>query len=262
MELEVKNLEFSYGKKTVLENISFQVTKGEIVGIIGPNGSGKSTLLKCINGLLSPQKGELVLDDKNLLEYSSSDLARTIGYVPQKELLFSPSPVFEIILMGRKPYGAWKPGPEDKEIVARIIHRLNISSIAFQDYSKLSGGQQQKVLIARALAQNPSLLILDEPTSNLDLKHQIEVMEMIKAESKRGISSLIAMHDLSLAARYCHGFIIMKEGRIYTMGGKDIINARCIADVYEVEALVQTENGQPLVIPVGSMNKAINSEEI
>jgi len=252
MNLKVENLYFRYEKKWILENITIEAEKSLITAILGPNGSGKSTLIKCINGLLTPQKGQIKLGRKNLAGMSAAQLAKIIAYVPQKESRCFPASVFEIILMGRKPHLNYRPGRKDKEKAAAVIEELNLEKIAFRDFNSLSGGQQQKVLIARALAQEPELLLFDEPTSSLDLKHQLEVMEVISAQTDNDVSALIAMHDLTLAGRYCDQFVILNQGKIHSKGGQEVINCQTIAEVYGVEAEVRYNGGRPVVTPLSS----------
>ncbi len=252
MDLTVENLSFRYTDEPVLENINFCSSSGNLMGIIGPNGSGKSTLLKCINGLLFPDAGRIFLDDREIKNFSRRDLAAKIGYVPQKESRSFPARVFDIVMMGRRPYVNWKPCCEDKEKAAEIITMLDLEDIAMRDFNRLSGGQQQQVLIARALAQEPDLLLLDEPTSSLDLRHQLEVMEVISDQVENNISALVAMHDLNLAVRFCSEFVMLKGGQIYTQGGKEVINSRSIEEVYEVRAEVKKNEGRIMVNPITS----------
>ncbi|MCK8827173.1 ABC transporter ATP-binding protein [Natroniella acetigena] len=249
MKLEVEGLEFSYQQEKVLENIELKVDAGQILGIIGPNGSGKSTLLKCINGILEPDTGEIWLNGNNLAEFSRNELAQNIGYVPQKENRKFPANVFDTVLLGRKPYISWKPTEEDLTIVAEIIDMLCLESISMRDVNCLSGGQRQKVMIGRALAQQPEVMLLDEPTSELDLKHQLEVLNVVKAQVAHGVSAIMAIHDLSLAGRYCDKVVMLDNGQIFDAGGLEILTPKNIESVYDVKVSIKDHRGSKLVIP-------------
>lgn len=249
MELKVTDLDFSYDQQLVLDNVGLVVKKGEILSIIGPNGSGKSTLLKCINRILKPQNGKLILYEREIKNYSPQELACHLGYVPQQENRKFPATVFDVILLGRKPYINWKPVDNDLKIVSNIIKRLDLEQFAMRDVNKLSGGQLQKVIIGRALAQKPEILLLDEPTSSLDLKHQLEVLNLIKSETENDISSVLAIHDLSLAARYSDKFVMLKEGTVYATGSDEILTSENIEEVYGVKVNIMKYNNQTIVIP-------------
>lgn len=249
MRLEIEGLEFSYQQEDVLKNIELKLDEGEILGIIGPNGSGKSTLLKCINGILKPDRGDIWLNGKDLAEFSSNEMAQNIGYVPQKENRKFPATVFDTILMGRKPYISWKPTEKDLTIVSEIIDMLYLDSISMRDVNRLSGGQRQKVMIGRALAQQPKVMLLDEPTSDLDLKHQLEVLNVVKDQVIQGISAMIAIHDLSLAGRYCDKVVMLDQGRIFDAGGLEILTPKNIESVYDVKVSVKEHYGRRLVVP-------------
>jgi iron complex transport system ATP-binding protein len=247
--IEVSNLSFSYNSHNVLQNVALELREGEILGIIGPNGSGKSTLLKCIDSILKPKSGSILLDGKEVNRMQRSELAKLIGYVAQREESRFPVNVFDVVLMGRKPYLSWKPSQADLEKVASIIELLNLESIAMREIDSISGGERQKVMIARALAQEPPVLLLDEPTSFLDLRHQLEVMELIKTLSEQGKTSIVAIHDLNLAIRYCHKFLLLKEGKVFASGGKEVISPETIEPVYQVKISCCTNNNNTVIIP-------------
>ena len=177
--IEVRNLKFSYGKNLVFDNINFSANEGEILSIVGPNGSGKTTLLKCINKILNPE-GEIIVDDINLKNLKQNSLAKIISYVPQDGHNFFPQTVFDTVLLGRKPYINWGVSKKDIEIVSNYLNLMGIKKFALRYFNELSGGERQKILIARALATEARILLLDEPTSNLDLKHQYEIFRIIK----------------------------------------------------------------------------------
>ncbi len=248
--LEAKGIDFSYnGGPKVLENIGLELEAGEILALVGPNGSGKSTLLKCLADFHVPDDGFVKIDEKNITDHSLNEKARKIGYVPQIENVSFPSTVFETVLMGRKPYISWKPSKKDKKIVSSLIEKMGLSDFAMRDINELSGGQRQKVFIARALAQKPEILLLDEPTSNLDLKHQLEVLNIVKEQTNRGISAIIAIHDLNMAIRYSDRIVMLKEGEVYDSGGMEVVNQKNIEEVYEVKVHIGDHAGWLTVTP-------------
>ncbi|GAB6138631.1 ABC transporter ATP-binding protein [Halanaerobaculum tunisiense] len=249
MRLKIEGVEFNYQSQSVLKGINLELKQGEILGLVGPNGSGKSTLLKCVNRILEPQIGSVLINKTDLKSYSSQELAKCVGYVPQEETKKFPTTVFDTILMGRKPYINWKPKNNDLQVVSEIIDTLNLNQLAMQDINQLSGGQQQKVLIGRALAQDPDILLLDEPTSDLDLKHQLEILNIIKEQSNQGISAVIAMHDLSLAGRYSDQIVMLDEGAIFAAGGLEVLTSKNIQEVYQVEVSITKHNDNLLIVP-------------
>ncbi len=253
MQLIVDSVRFSYDSVEVLKGVSFKLEHSEILGIVGPNGSGKTTLLKCINTILKPKQGEILLNDKKISSLKRTEIAKIFGYVPQNSNHDTTLTVFEIVLMGRRPYVAWWCSEKDIEKVWQILKMLGIEHLAMRKISELSGGEKQRVLIARALAQEAKILLLDEPTSNLDLKHQIEVMDLIKTLIKEnGLAAVTVLHDLNIAAKYCDKLIMMKEGRIYAAGDIDsVLTEQNIKEVYGVTVSVQRNLEKPHIIVVG-----------
>ncbi len=264
MKLILKDLEFGYSSQLILKKISMELQPSEMLGVIGPNGSGKSTLIQCIDGLLKPKNGSILLDGTDIKGISRKEMAKIVGYVPQtSSRSFFPSTVLDTVLMGRRPHLGWRSSGTDVMKAIKVLRLMGIENLAMNDINQLSGGQQQKVLIARALAQEPSVLLLDEPTSNLDIKHQLEVLEIIQEMVvERGISAIMAVHDLNLASKYTDRIIMMKEGRIVDQGTpSDVLTQENIRSVYGVVAEVINNNGQsPHVIPVRSMRRHKNSE--
>lgn len=252
MKLSVDNMVFSYGSNKVLKGISFRMDEGEIVSVIGPNGSGKSTLIKCIEGILKPEVGSVYVGDKEAKQMGSRELAKIIGYVPQDCSSVFSQRVFETVLMGRRPHLTWGVRKKDVNIVEKILDYMEISHLASRYLDELSGGQRQRVIIARALAQEPKILLLDEPTSNLDIRHQLEVLEIVKKISRESKSSvLMVIHDLNLAARFSDKLIMLKDGNVLYIGNpKKILTVENINEVYEVEStLADTDYGQ-FILPV------------
>lgn len=252
MKLYTKNIKFSYGDKEVLKGIDFNVKKGEVVSIVGPNGSGKSTLLKCIQGIIKPKAGAVYINDKETSTMALSDLAKTLGYVPQSSVEVFTQTVFETVLMGRKPHLTWGVRKKDLEIVEDILTYMGLEDISQCYLNELSGGQKQKALIARALAQEPEVILLDEPTNNLDIKHQLEVLQIIKNISEqRGSSFIMVIHDLNLAARFSDRLVLLNEGEIFSEGNaEEVLTEENIKKVYEVESIIQNTHIGRCILPV------------
>lgn len=247
--LEVDGIEFSYKSVKALKNVKFKVKEGEIIAILGPNGSGKSTLLKCIARILKPKKGAILIEKNNLLNLDPNEVAKIVGYVPQNSN-GNYMTVFDALLLGRKPHIKWNVSEKDIEIVSRVLRLMNLEEYALRYTNELSGGELQKVIVGRALVQEPRVLLLDEPTSNLDPKNQIEIMKIIRDISKsQNIASILVMHDLNLALRFSDKFLILKNGEIFAEGGKEIINQKNIQKVYEIDAEIVEYKGVLVVVP-------------
>lgn len=249
MILNVDGIDFAYESKPILEDVTFSVERGELLGIIGPNGSGKSTLLKCLNRLLEPDDGSIYVNGEDLESLSRNDVARQIGYVPQSETRMFSSTVYDALLLGRKPHVNWRASDQDHAIIEQIIERLGLEPLAMRPLDELSGGQRQRVLIGRALAQEASVLLLDEPTSSLDVRHQLEVLALVAAQIEEGMAGVLAIHDLNLAVQYCDSLALLCDNQIVAVGSPDILTTALIRDVYGVEATVTEHEGRPLIIP-------------
>ncbi|MGV9103294.1 MAG: ABC transporter ATP-binding protein [Candidatus Thorarchaeota archaeon] len=235
MRLNVKGLSFSYNHRSVLNDIDLSLESRELLAILGPNGSGKTTLLKCIDGILHPQTGTITINGKSIDEYNRRDIAKIMGYVPQNNGRMFPNTVFDTVLLGRKPHIRWAPTNKDLEIVSSLIEQLKLEEFTLRNITELSGGERQKVVIGRALAQEPSILLLDEPTNNLDLKHQMAVLELVKEQTNKGISVMMALHDLNLALRFADRIMILDDGNVYAEGGLDVLTPEAIEAVYDVK---------------------------
>ena len=249
MNLEIKDLCFSYGSHEVVKNVSFRVEEGQCLAILGINGVGKSTMLKCISKINKPQSGEIRIDHQPLSRMDDSTLAKHIGYVSQN-CEFSDSTVFDAVLLGRKPFIRWDVTKNDLEIVQNVLYALSLEDYAMRNVNELSGGERQKVAIARVFAQQTPVLLFDEPTSNLDLKNQLEVLGIIKSAVKeQKLSAVVAMHDLNLALRFADQFLIMKDGGVYAFGGSEVVTSESIYEVYGVQASLIEHKGNKVVIP-------------
>lgn len=250
MKLHIDDLAFDYSDHPVLRDIDLTVTDGDILGLVGPNGVGKSTLIKCINHVLSPDVGRVLVDGTDVGDLTRNDVAKTMGYVAQNDRETYSATVFDTVLMGRKPYINWRPKSEDLETVSDILARLDLTDLSLRDVNTLSGGQQQKVMVGRAFAQEPTLLLLDEPTSDLDIRHQLEVMDVIREEVDGGLAAVLAIHDLNLAARYCDKIAMLKDNEVYTTGSADeVFTPDNIEAVFKVTASTELHNGRRVIIP-------------
>ena len=247
--LNIENLSFRYkGGPDVLENVSFDVKDGSFLAILGNNGVGKSTLLKCFNKILTPQSGSVKLDGEELLKLPSRELAKRVAFVAQT-VPSTQMTVHDMVMLGRRPYMQWGFTERDHEIVHEAMDRLEISHLRGRFLSQLSGGERQKVMLARALAQQPKVLLLDEPTSALDLQNQYQVLEIVRDICVRdGITAILVIHDLNLALRFCDSFLLMRKGRVYRWGGKEILDRQGLSDVYRVNAQPVEINGQTIIL--------------
>lgn len=257
VKISIKDLKFSYKSNKILDDLNINVEDSEIVSLVGPNGSGKTTLIKCIDRILKP-RGSILLEGREVQEMKQQEIARQIGYVPQSSSTPLATTVFDTVLMGRRPHIGWRVSDFDLNKVSDTLERLNLQDLAMRDFGQLSGGQKQKVLIARALVQEPAVLLLDEPTSNLDMKHQLDVLETISSMVKeKGISAVMAIHDLNLAARFSDKLVMLKKGVIYAAGTPiDLLSEKNISDVYGVEAIVMRSLDKPCIVPLRSLNGA------
>ena len=249
--IDVEGLSFGYGDRTVLHDISFRIDEPGFYCIIGPNGVGKSTLIRCVTGHIAPDSGSVKVFGKDVREYKLADLAKTVGYVPVMNADFNVMTVLDTVLIGRFSRQRWRTTPEDLAIAHGALECMEIGDLAMRYFSELSAGQRQKVSLARGLVQEPSILILDEPTSNLDVRHQMYVSAFLKTLSKKtGITVLMISHDLNLAAKFSDEVIVMEPpGRLYGMGApKDVVTEEMIERVYEVPCEIIDDHGSPHVI--------------
>ncbi len=255
LKLEIDNLSFSYAGHSVLKDLELSVNVGEVLSIVGPNGSGKSTLLKCINRILKPKHNTVLVDGKDTSKINLKELSKIFGYVPQSSTSTFPFTVFDVVLMGRRPYIHWSLSERDNEIVAEMLDYLGIGDLAFRHFNELSGGEQQKVIIARALAQQPKILLLDEPTSSLDIRHQLEILCILKSLTQSKERSVImAMHDLNLASRFSDLMVLLRKGEIFAAGSpEEVLSEANIEKVYGVKCKVSSSFlGIPQVTPLAS----------
>lgn len=241
MKLEAADIEAVLGGTPILRGVSLEVDHNDFVGIIGPNGSGKSTLLKCIYRVLKPQAGIVRLDGTDIRELSYKKSAQTIAVLAQHNYYNFEFSVQDVVLMGRSPHKRTmeRDNAQDYAIVAQALETVGMADMAKRSFSTLSGGEQQRVILARALAQQTPCLILDEPTNHLDIKYQLQLLDIVKGLSRTVIS---AIHDLNIAAMYCTWLVVMKDGQVITQGTpRQVLTPELIRQVYEVEATVSTD---------------------
>jgi iron complex transport system ATP-binding protein len=249
MKLQVEDICFTYNHSPVLKDISFKLEPGKILCILGVNGAGKSTLLKCINRILEPRTGSVLIDEKNLKKMKRGEIAGHFGYVPQKSPEESLT-VFDSVLLGRKPHMKWQASTNDLMIVEDVLKRLQCAHLSLRRTNNLSGGEFQKVIIARALVQEPRVLLLDEPTSSLDLKNQMQVMNIIrKAVADYNISAIVSLHDINLALRFADTFLMLKDGKVCFLSPKEDLTPSIIEEVYNVKVLISKINDYQIIIP-------------
>ena len=253
MNIQTDTIQVSFGSKTILHDISLAIQDQEFVGIIGPNGSGKSTFLKCLYRVLQPSGGKIYFDGTELSSLSHHDTALKMAVVAQHSTVNFDFSVLEMVLMGRSPYKGLldRDQLDDYEIARHALSEVGLSDFESRNFNTLSGGEQQRVILARALAQRTECLVLDEPTNHLDIKYQLELMTIVKRLDATVVS---AIHDLNLAAIYCDRIIALKDGHIVCSGTpQDVLSPDTIRHIYGVSAMVQT-------LPDGRLNIIYNME--
>ena len=261
MELSVEGVTFHYGSIKALEKVTFKVSSGEVLGVIGPNGSGKTTLLRCINRVLKPKFGVVLIDNKDMATLGRREIAKRVGVVPQESSISFPFTVLDIVLMGRTPYLRRLGGAAERDlmVVENAMRATNTLHLAERRIDEISGGEKQRVIIARALAQEPKILLLDEPTLHLDINHQLEILELIKrlVVDKMLIAVLVS-HDLNLASRYCDKLLLLRSGKIFSAGPpKNVLTEENIRSVYgiDVEVGYNPRTGSYTVTPLSILGE-------
>ncbi|GAB7082109.1 ABC transporter ATP-binding protein [Megalodesulfovibrio paquesii] len=249
MILDIQALQFRYHGQPVLHDVCCHVRAGELLAILGPNGAGKTTLLKCINAIHTPADGTILVEGRDVLRLSAAEIAKRIGYVPQRAEAARLT-VFDAVLLGRMPHFRWQAREEDLRMVDSALKRLDLAPLALRYLDTLSGGELQKVCVARALVQEPRLLLLDEPTSALDLRNQLEIMRLIRrVVDEHQVAAVMTMHDLNTALRFAHTVVFLKHGRVHACVPAEEVVPETIEAVYGVPVTVHRLGGVPVVTP-------------
>lgn len=248
--IDIRNLSFRYGRRgaPVLQDVSFSLNDGEIGILCGKNGAGKTSLFKCILGICTPQSGQILFDGEDLLRMPKRERARKLAYVPQ-HIHFGDLSVYDSVLMGRVSYFGVRAGKEDYAVVDRILADMHLEPFADRNAEELSGGEKQKIAIARALAQEPRMLIFDEPTGNLDMANEeLIIREAKKVAKEKNIAILSSLHDMNQALFFGDRFAFLKDGRVKYSGGEEIVNESVIQDIFDVKARVLTIENQKFIL--------------
>ncbi|QSE41006.1 ABC transporter ATP-binding protein [Rhodococcus sp. WS1] len=252
--LQAEKIELRYADRTIVDELSLEIPDGGFTVVVGPNGCGKSTLLRALGRMLAPRSGRVLLDGNDIRSYRTKEVARRIALLPQSPLSPGAITVADLVARGRYPYQSmlrqWSP--EDERVVAEALAEVGMRNAADQLVDELSGGQRQRVWIAMTLAQRTPVLLLDEPTTFLDIAHQIEVLDLCSQLHQSGRTLVAVLHDLNLAARYATHVVAMRSGKIVMQGSaSDVFTPELLREVFDLEALVleDPETGRPLVVP-------------
>jgi iron complex transport system ATP-binding protein len=249
MKLRVEGITVKLGSRDVLKDVTFEVRRGDFVALLGPNGSGKSTMLRTIFGILKPLSGVILLDGKSIS--GIDEASKNMGYLPQ-EVPDVNLRVIDVVLLGRTPYlsGIKKAGVEDTKIAEKALKEVGLEGFGDRKFSELSGGEKQKVMLARVFAQNPKIMLLDEPTAHLDISAQLEILGIVKRRVEAGCSAIIAIHDINLASSFADFILMVKDGRIaYAGEPREIITVNTIKDVFGADVIVKRHGNSVYVIP-------------
>ncbi len=248
--IEFKDMVFGYDDKTILDKLNLTLDKPELVCILGPNGVGKTTMVKCANKLLKPTSGEVLIDGRDVSHYGLHELSKKMAYVSATSTAAFSMTVTEAVLLGRHPHAGWTTTDEDLRMVEDAIRLLGLEEFASRDFRQLSAGQAQRVKIARGLVQEPEILILDEPTSNLDVKYQMDIMRFLKAyaRDKRALI-LMVCHDLNITAAYADRVVLMYDKNVFADGtAAEVLTEENIKTVYNVNARIIEVEGRPQIV--------------
>ena len=253
--LKIQNLSVYYGERQVLRDVALEVHSGEVVALIGPNGAGKSTLIRAVSGVIPIRAGDILVGDMKITSLSPLQRARQISVAPQAVTMPPAFTVWETVLLGRTPYMNFlgQMSATDEALVRHALEQVDILHLSGSRMDEISGGEQQRVLLARALAQATPILLMDEPTAHLDLRHQIDLLKLIAAQAReKGLTVLVALHDLNLASLFADRIAVIEDGRLCTAGSPgDTLTIAMLQSVYHlpVHVIPHPENGTPLVIP-------------
>ncbi len=259
MKLEVRDLSFGYNRNLILDDISFTLEGNVFCSLIGPNGAGKTTILKCMNGIIKPRKGQVLLDGRDVQDMSLKERASIFGYVPQNTSANPCLNVLETVVSGRMVQMKGRASHSDFEAAEHILEEMGLTEFAMRPLHELSGGERQRVLIARALAQNPKIILLDEPTSNLDLYHQLNTFDLLtETAKKRDIMVIIIVHDLNFAIRYSDRIVLLADRKLKCMGnGMQVVTKSTMRDIFNVDVAFADVHNQYTMVPVKGCERKV-----
>jgi iron complex transport system ATP-binding protein len=261
VRLAADSVTLAYDERVVVRDLDLQLTDGSFTAIVGPNGCGKSTLLRALGRLLRPRSGQVLLDGRSIARTPTREVARVLGLLPQTPVAPAGLTVADLVGRGRHPHQSWlrQWSAEDEAVVAEAMAWTDIGELADRPVDELSGGQRQRAWISMALAQGTDLLLLDEPTTYLDLSHQIDVLELVaRLHTERGRTVVVVLHDLNLAARYAQRLVAMRDGELVASGTPhEVLTEQLLADVFDLEARVVPDPvaGTPMVVPVRRLHR-------
>jgi iron complex transport system ATP-binding protein len=248
--LTARGIRLALHGRTIIRDLNLALQPGDLVGVIGPNGAGKTTLLRGLAGLVPLISGAITLDGKALGEITLRDRARRLAYLPQDRTVHWPLTVARVVALGRGPHGA-AGSSDDAAVITAALARADVSHLADRIVTTLSGGELARVLLARALAQTPRVLLADEPAAGLDPAHQLALFEGLTTLARSGVAVLVALHDLSLAMRYCTRILLLRDGRVLGLGAPlDVVTPRTLAAAYGIDARITIIEGVPVVVPL------------
>lgn len=249
--LDLMGLSFQYKTQPVFQDVTLSAKGGQILSLVGPNGAGKTTLLKCINRLHTPSAGKIHVNGKDVHDMTRLELARKVAYVPQFDQAKFPISVFDAVMLGRRPHLEWRATQKDLDAVFDILCRMDIDNLANKSLDQMSGGERQKVMLAKAIVQEPDVLLLDEPTTFLDMGYQLKIMQFVRdLVDQQQICAVITTHELNYALHYSDSIAILKDGKIIANGAPEMVTSETIREVYGVEANIRQENGRPFLVPI------------
>ncbi len=249
MILSINDIHVDYKGRSVLEGLGLNVDRGQVLTILGPNGVGKTTLLRCINAVLKPRTGTVMVENADVFRMEAGEIARRLGYVAQRNDAGRMT-AFDAVLLGRKPHLGWKVSGNDLRMVDGALKQLGLEHLALRHLDEMSGGELQKVCIARALVQEPSVLLLDEPTSSLDLKNQMEILRMLcLVVRQHRLAAVMTMHDLNMALRFSDSLLFIRQGKVYWSGPKKELTSHMVEEVYGVPVDLLSHRGHTVVVP-------------